>query len=1203
MKVSIYNFKEKISEISFKYKGTKTGNMDISGGVDLFENTEIENITFDIYEEDTIKNFKEKIYLATGIKPCEQFLYYDTERVGFEVYLAEEPQPVKLTSTEEINGIPIFKHIFNLRNTLKIIDLEHIQIEPRDYNLLSLASIRENIKDDIELIYWSLIQFFPYFSLDAFKKYIAGEYSEYPILYPEKNILHKYMKEECAIYDNIYEFFTGLSEPQKKKYNTDLLQGKNNTKSDLSFHISEITILIQKRGIPDLENIFVLFPTSEKIPIIVYNDRTITYSKVYHKYEHILNKRLNVFRNRNRALLFICEDNIFEINIEGYIYIILFSHPTKNLDFATAEKIVETQSKIFFDILDELPINFFKKDEYIYFYEIIRMSAGLKYLANLDIEQYEEFIDIIKQKNLVEYNDTNSRFIWYKGIQVYFSENWNEFNYYVEPMERQPSNYFLIENNYSEIIFDIFNVSETEFKNLYKYLIYNLSTIKKSETKNKVDKNLKLLRAIDPKNYNIGKLHNKKIYARYCQKPKQPIPLQYHTGPVDKKRVLSFWNYTREEPMEYYCPNDAFPIPGVSVGYHPENNCLICCRKKETYTKNYSKIYEECMATHKFTDKKEIGSVRYVINFGKNVENTRIGALPDVLNKFLVYNMEDINIISESLSMRVFRYAGLVYSIDRLFKITANTKTQNMPVDIFEEFLHIPVWKQKRRGKDLIKPIDVIENPDKNIKYKKKYKKIMKADLSLPIFVYFNKEAGKYIVVDGVHRLARAFIEKKKDIIVKFITKKQIDRCYIGKYDINDNSFLSDALEITGGDDKEPFYYIMGMPYDVESSFLTSTAMALDKPLRECIDEILDFLDKSDYVNGYESKELYYKIKSHFIEKNSVEQLIWDEIFYNILPVIFDYTPIIFDYISPTNVNLLSYYNLTEDDYIIYLLTDNKYYPIFIIIPYAYSKNHIVEKRIYDSKDQIVKIIFQLLSKKNQQFIFTLEKITDVLEEFNFKIARIIDYGGYAFAVELSRAGKLIYLNFEKDKIKSINYNKFKFNKYDFDLTIEFLQKYSIKYNIAYTIDKFYYIGSEIVAYRIDNFVNFINVDINRLKHLNLQLIDEKYKLEQWNYSYETIFNAINTKEDPILSEYLNYIDKRNDYTFYKEEFFRKHIFKTREELIKDIKKKGGPYMDAFLEEVYNPVKFKLMQAGIYTFQRLYMQKHKNENIYIKIKN
>ena len=138
--------------------------MNISGGVDLFENTEIENITFDIYEEDTIKNFKEKIYLATGIKPCEQFLYYDTERVGFEVYLAEEPQPVKLTSTEEINGIPIFKHIFNLRNTLKIIDLEHIQIEPRDYNLLSLASIRENIKDDIELIYWSLIQFFPYFS-------------------------------------------------------------------------------------------------------------------------------------------------------------------------------------------------------------------------------------------------------------------------------------------------------------------------------------------------------------------------------------------------------------------------------------------------------------------------------------------------------------------------------------------------------------------------------------------------------------------------------------------------------------------------------------------------------------------------------------------------------------------------------------------------------------------------------------------------------------------------------------------------------------------------------------------------------------------------------------------------------------------------------------------------------------------------------
>ena len=53
---------------------------------------------------------------------------------------------------------------------------------------------------------------------------------------------------------------------------------------------------------------------------------------------------------------------------------------------------------------------------------------------------------------------------------------------------------------------------------------------------------------------------------------------------------------------------------------------------------------------------------------------------------------------------------------------------------------------------------------------------------------------------------------------------------------------------------------------------------------------------------------------------------------------------------------------------------------------------------------------------------------------------------------------------------------------------------------------------------------------------------------------------------------------------------------------VRAYKKGSDIFKEALCEEIANPVKYELFKAGVYNFTKLYFNKHKNENIYIKIK-
>lgn len=1161
--IDIYDFKVKKSSIKFEYfnKYTYTG-----AGIDIFEKIKVENTTLTLFYEDSIKTLKEKIYLATDILPCEQYIFNDTGRVGFEVKLLTgviNNNPID--ATEYIGDIPVYRDIYLMRDNLEIKNNEYTMIGEilKKNNTLCMISLKYiKIPKYEDIIYWSLVQFFPYFNSAALKDYIDSNTQNYPLLFVNRNEILKKLQEEEKILKNIYNM----------KYNEKF--DIESRKSDIHFSIENMKVLVQMRGTSDLRNIFNIIHTTIDVPVIILNEYNIIFSKVYFHNEHLVDN--SFFKTKNLCIFFIMKNVVFELNTYGQIYATIQNKNT-NINFQNAKEIIKSESSILFKLFDNLKISFFKNQLIEDTYKIIQINSIITFTINLDLINFNTFIQNFTKTpfiiNITHYH-------WVKSIEYKTINHNNGFDYYCNSYDLTPQNYIEFNNKYSEIQIILKQFDNRDFNNIIKYIQYYFSQLKPSSNKD-IKNNLKLLRSIDPVNYNI-----KQPFTRVCQKPRQPQPVSSEKG-LDVDRILHYWNMTKDEPLIYYCPNTKYPYPGFITNFHPDGNCLICCFKKKP-KKNAQ--YTECMNTHKYEIQKKENNVKYIINSGKTLEAGRIGTLPTIINKFLVYNLSDINIISESLTLNVFQYAGKIYSVSRLIKYTKDTKIQNIPVVLFEKFMNIPVWKRKRKGQKLIKPIEVLDNPRKNSIYAKHYKRILEADSDSPIFVY--NDNGSYIIIDGFHRLAHCFLKNIKNINIKFVTEKQLKRAFIRKYDIKNISFISSAVKVEGGEfDKEPFYYIMGINHfylKENCSFLYAISDVLFDTLEEFIMDIINELRDQEFILNYSSQDLIKKITNFFIDNNISDTNNWNELFYEILPVIYDFIPIVLDYREDNiNITMQHVYNdfgNIDNNFIILLKTEDKYNPIYIVIPFIYGKTSGIEKKFFNYDDQFIKIIEKLVLKKKQEKYFTLQKITDL----NYGKITLITQNGLISAVEIDEK---IYISIEKTKIKNSIFTEFILKKYDYGETMKFLEAYS-KMHGLYSISKVFAYNGRVCAYKIGEYVNFIDAGMECFNDV---------KIEIWNYAPEIIINAKSTKKDPILTHYLNY--KFNDYAYFKEEFFKKYKDLKFPLELEDFASEDNQIMiKAIVEESQNPLKCELFRMGIYNFKKLYLNKHNNENIYIKLK-
>ena len=117
---------------------------------------------------------------------------------------------------------------------------------------------------------------------------------------------------------------------------------------------------------------------------------------------------------------------------------------------------------------------------------------------------------------------------------------------------------------------------------------------------------------------------------------------------------------------------------------------------------------------------------------------------------------------------QVYSDGNNIYDIGLLIDTVAHNQVRNIKIKDYKcRLFDKTVWGTKERP---LSPMDVINNPTFNKDNVKHMQKIRTADMSKPILIRL--ETG--LIVDGYHRLSRAFLQGDERISAKYVAEEQM---------------------------------------------------------------------------------------------------------------------------------------------------------------------------------------------------------------------------------------------------------------------------------------------------------------------------------------------------------------------------------------------------------------------------------------------
>jgi len=137
-----------------------------------------------------------------------------------------------------------------------------------------------------------------------------------------------------------------------------------------------------------------------------------------------------------------------------------------------------------------------------------------------------------------------------------------------------------------------------------------------------------------------------------------------------------------------------------------------------------------------------------------------------------------------------------IYSVDMMLAYL-NTKghpVEKFPVNAFLSQLEQPVWGDWS-------PKNVLDKMDAK-KYSENSERIKKADLSFPIIITGNKTSATraHTIVDGYHRISKAYLEGKKDISAHVFDQTLMNKFILNKdmnfVKVHQHTSIHDILEL-----------------------------------------------------------------------------------------------------------------------------------------------------------------------------------------------------------------------------------------------------------------------------------------------------------------------------------------------------------------------------------------------------------------------
>lgn len=244
----------------------------------------------------------------------------------------------------------------------------------------------------------------------------------------------------------------------------------------------------------------------------------------------------------------------------------------------------------------------------------------------------------------------------------------------------------------TDVRFEVIDIREKEFLIFYNYImcfIYRASNderVKESfgATRSYADvKKLRKLREQDPELYNLKKYGSKKVYSIICQNQRQPLIYTQDEmkglPAAELNKLTQYWNFTLNKPAYYGCPNKKYPHLSFMVGAHPKHYCLPCCNKKPQTgdESRKTKVNAICLKSHKYIDSHRDGVSRHVMNYGKDIDMSRLSKLPQTSLKNLLYG----TIGDPTMNYYLFGVPQHVPGVENIGLLYSVAEAMNMPME------------------------------------------------------------------------------------------------------------------------------------------------------------------------------------------------------------------------------------------------------------------------------------------------------------------------------------------------------------------------------------------------------------------------------------------------------------------------------------------------------------------------------------------
>jgi hypothetical protein len=670
----------------------KTGSIKFIYDVPVYPADNILEFKYKIYAATGIPIYRQHLWFKYKSKsyPCSYNISIAKHNipVDIETLIAFYSSEKKM---DEIEGIPVDISQYNNKDLLHVdandafnlIYTNHKNYGITEYFVADLDSFIDTAiynklskdKYQLEVIYYGFILlYFPMITYSVFIDYLKNEKAMadiYPDLKPNRAALYKQYEMEQLITNEAYEAYNHPSKTISKK----LFSSITSTVVSIDNYKQDIELLLVLRNIFDL---------------IELND-TITYCKasILHENQNIILKKSYMNEQEPKDLLSMnsllvkiktnsdTNENMRLILFKNGNYIVKTEWREEN--HMTFDKIIKQISNRVNPIIKF--INSASNKTKHYAVDIPELSktntifteTGIVFYYDDDTTEarYNVFKQVAEDFRRAEIigtkestGDTGQEYFFHKGMYKFDSSRIektvaldNYYTYLSNGIIKQKwetvfdrTRAFQIMNVSSKLRISISGIkNDIEMEFFYIYLTGLLSIYEKNAFRikstvgetvhNKSTKALKNLKLQDPVLYDFKKIYKSNvIYSKICQKPYQPLLLsddEFKQLPKDKKsKAVHYWNFTKQKPVWYSCPNPRFPYIKFIIKQHPKDFCIPCCKKiamNENVNIKKQDVHNTCMKDHIFTGEKislTKGS-HYIATYGKDIEVGRLSRLPE----------------------------------------------------------------------------------------------------------------------------------------------------------------------------------------------------------------------------------------------------------------------------------------------------------------------------------------------------------------------------------------------------------------------------------------------------------------------------------------------------------------------------------------------------------------------------------------------